>query len=159
VRRSASLIAGLAALLLSGCSVLVPTPSPVLETPLPNFATTIQTPEGTVGVVKGDGSLRLIFVNGGGGGGSFPQGDAPHVYLLSFGGETGSLYNSYVYGLAPSSAATFEVAGATDAIGGQVVNGAFVVALKAKDVQPGDLHWTFRAVDGSILLTGANITP
>lgn len=144
--------------MLHGCSILAPAGLTEVSTPLPNFATTIETPEGTVGVVKGDGSLRLVFVIGGGGSGTFPQGGPPNVYLLSSGGETGAVYNSWVYGLAPAGAATFEVAGATDALGGQVVDGAFVVALKAKDVQPVDLHWTFRAADGSVVATGSNIT-
>jgi len=147
-----------AALLLQGCSVLAPAPPTVVPTPLPHFITTVDTPDGTVGIVMGETSIHLVFVDGGGGTSSEPDGDPPHVYLLSSGGETGAVYNSWVYGIAPPGAATFELAGAQDALGGQVVDGTFVVALKAKDVRPADLHWTFRAADGSVVMTGAGIT-
>ena len=159
VIRRATVVAAIVAFALQGCSYLAPTQSAVIETPLPNFTTRVDSPDGVVGVVHAGTTIRLVFLPGGGGTSAQIQGAAPHVYLMSMGGETGATYNSWVFGIAPDGAATVELAGAVDAISAPMVDGVFLIGLKAKDIGPGALSWTFRSADGAVLAKGAGIRP
>jgi hypothetical protein len=78
--------------------------------------------------------------------------------LLSLGGQTGDSWNTFVYGSATDDASRVTLVGYSGA-GGQVVDGAWVVVLHAKDFKPSDLHW--RAVDafGHVLESGTGISP
>ncbi len=79
------------------------------------------------------------------------------VRLLSYGGETGEAYNTFVFGTAPTGAATVALSWPADAIGGQVWGGAWLIALPDKDVTPEQLHWQFKAADGSVVAYGNGI--
>jgi hypothetical protein len=51
-----------------------------------------------------------------------------------------------------------ELSGHPDQRGGTVVDGAWVIALRDKDVRPGDVEWHFIAGDGTVR-TGVGIFP
>jgi hypothetical protein len=152
------LVALLAPFALAGCSLLAPGVQPVPPTPLPIFAVTLDTPDGEVGVVRKQSGLELVFVNGGGGTSAQFDGQAPHIYLITYGGETGQTYNSYVYGVAPAGATSVEFAGFDAPLRSPIVGGTFLVALKEKEVKPSDLHWTFLSGAGAVILRGSSIT-
>ncbi|HJP88005.1 MAG TPA: hypothetical protein VJ850_03100 [Candidatus Limnocylindrales bacterium] len=157
--RRATLVAAIVSFALQGCSYLAPTPSIVVETPLPNFTTRVDSPDGVVGVVRSGTTIRLVFLPGGGGTSAQVEGAAPHVYLMSMGGETGATYNSWIFGIAPEGATTVELAGAVDAISAPMVDGVFLIGLKAKDIGPGALNWTFRSPGGAVVARGNGIRP
>ena len=79
----------------------------------------------------------------------------PAVHLAALGGDTGKQVNSFVFGNAPVGAVTIEVS--PENVTAPIENGLFVVGLKAKDLQPRDLHWKFLRPDGSVVLAGDNI--
>ncbi len=71
------------------------------------------------------------------------------VFLLSYGGNTGGQWNTFVYGTASPNVAKVELDLPRGA-GGQVVDGAWLVALSDKDITPDQLHWSFSAADGTM---------
>ena len=146
------------ALAVAGCAYLVPTPSPEPRPTRPPFVVLTETPDGIVGVARDISGLHL-WINGSEVTSNLDQGDPPTIHLITFSGETGMTYNSFVFGLAPPGARTFEVAGQPDPIGGVVQRGTFVIALKAKDLLPQQLNWTFRNPAGDVVARGSNITP
>lgn len=79
------------------------------------------------------------------------------VRLMSYGGETGEVYNTFVYGMAPAGAASVSLSWPVDALGGHVWDGAWLIVLKDKDVLPEQLHWQFKAADGSVVAAGDGI--
>lgn len=80
------------------------------------------------------------------------------LHLVSYGGATGEDWNTFVFGTAAPGTERVELAGFPDQRGGRVVDGAWIVALRERDVGPGDLEWRFIAGDGSVR-TGAGIFP
>jgi len=84
--------------------------------------------------------------------------DGVTAHLVSMGGDTGDEWNSYFYGTAPGSASRVVVEGFATA-GGQVTDGAWVLAIRQKDLRPDQLTWSVLDATGAILHTGAGITP
>ena len=80
------------------------------------------------------------------------------AHLMSAGGETEDEWNSYFYGIAPSSVSRVVVEGFHPE-GGQVVNGAWVLVLREKDVVPDQMHWQFIDAFGRIVDSGTGIFP
>jgi hypothetical protein len=148
--------AALVVLAVGGCAWVVPTPSPEPPPTLPPFITLTETPEGIVGAARDITGLHL-WVDGYEVTHVRHQGDPPNIYLITYGGATEQIYNSFVFGLAPPGATTFELAGQPGSIGGSVTEGAFVTALKAKDLLRQQLLWTFRNSAGDIVARGTGI--
>ena len=140
---------------LVGCAVFRPTEA--APTPPTPVLASVETPDGTVEVTR-DSSGVHVWHGGLETSEHQPAGDAPNVYPVAYGGETGLIYNAFVYGLAPAGASSVALDG-LEAIGGQVVKGTFVLAIKAKDVSPQQLSWTFRSPAGVVVAQGSNITP
>jgi hypothetical protein len=140
-------------LTLSGCALYqaAPTPAPVP----PQLLVSIDTVDGTIGVFRAAGRLHLWIGNDVT---SQAETTPPTVHLISYGGETGLTYNSFVFGTAPPGAVRVELAG-FQAIGGDVKGGAYVLAVRDKEVLPTQLNWTFLAAGGAVVLKGSNITP
>ncbi|MES2209853.1 MAG: hypothetical protein V4515_06670 [Chloroflexota bacterium] len=140
---------GLLASLLVGCNALV------AQTAWPLQAS-LDTPDGVVGVYLDARGTHLVLGDQDTGGQK--DAGAPTINLFSFGGETGRTYNSFVFGLAPPGATQFELDG-LEYIGGGVIGGTYVVALKTRDILPQQLVWRFRSSLGAVLKEGSNITP
>jgi len=87
---------------------------------------------------------------------SSPAGPDGSVNLLSYGGNTGERWNTFVYGNAPLNVARVELdmPGGT---GGQVIDGAWVIVLPDRDVTPDQLHWQFLGPDDEVVLEGDGI--
>ena len=79
-------------------------------------------------------------------------------HLLASGGATDSQWNSFFYGTAADGVASVRVSSA-GTTGGRVVNGVWVVALKAKDLKPDDISWQFLDNAGGSVLSGTGIFP
>jgi len=80
------------------------------------------------------------------------------LHLISYGGATGDEWNTFAFGTAQPGTVRVELSGYPDQRGGTVVEGAWVVALREKDVLPVDLEWRFIADDGAVR-TGVGIFP
>jgi hypothetical protein len=80
------------------------------------------------------------------------------LHLITWGGATGEDWNTLVFGTAAPGTARVELDGFPDQRGGTVVHGAWVIALRAKDLDPTDLNWRFVDADGSVR-TGKGIFP
>ncbi len=80
------------------------------------------------------------------------------LHLLSYAGETGEAWNTFVFGSAAAGTVRVELAGFPDQRGGTVVDGAWIIALREKDLGPEDLEWRFIAEDGTER-TGTGIFP
>lgn len=80
------------------------------------------------------------------------------THLLSLGGDTGDEWNSYFYGTAPADVSRVTLDG-LGAVGGQVVDGAWVLALRERDLVPDDMHWTFVDAFGQTIRSGTGIGP
>ncbi|HWP62950.1 MAG TPA: hypothetical protein VNO86_05725, partial [Candidatus Binatia bacterium] len=78
------------------------------------------------------------------------------VLLVSYGGETGEAWNTFVYGTAEPGTARVELL-SFEGVGGQVVDGAWLVVLRERDVGPDELHWRFHAADGSVRREGSGL--
>lgn len=81
------------------------------------------------------------------------------VHLLSYGGNTGQEWNTLVYGTAQRNVARVTVDGFDRPIGGDAVDGAWIVVLREKDVVPDQLITSFLGADGSIIELGKGIFP
>lgn len=143
---------------IGGCSPLsAPTESPI---PFPILQAAVGTPDGVVGVAHTEPLLELYLIDG-----ESPHkltsaresGNRPTVHLLAFGGETNSVYNSFVFGMAPEGATRFSLAPIGSGIGGEIVEDTFVLALMKRDVSPDELNWAFLAADGSVVAEGSGI--
>jgi hypothetical protein len=80
------------------------------------------------------------------------------VFLLSYGGETRQEWNTFVYGTAEPETARVELVG-FEGLGGQVVDGAWLIVLREKDVTPDQLRWRFLRPDDSVRREGTGIGP
>jgi len=85
------------------------------------------------------------------------SGNVPTVHPLRYGGETGDVYNSFVFGIAPPGAVRFSLAASGPTAGGEIVNGTFVVAMTAKDLAPNALDWAFLSADQQVVAEGIGI--
>jgi hypothetical protein len=80
------------------------------------------------------------------------------LHLFSYGGATGEAWNTFVFGTAAHGTIRVEVAGFPDQRGGRVVDGAWIIALREKDLSPHDIRWRFIDDDGSAR-SGTGIFP
>ena len=87
---------------------------------------------------------------------SSPAGPEGRVNLLSYGGNTGERWNTFVYGNAPLNVARVEL-DLPGGLEGQVIDGAGVIALPDSDVTPDQLHWQFLGPDDEVVLEGDGI--
>ena len=78
------------------------------------------------------------------------------VWLYSAGGDTGDEWNTYVFGIASPDVSRVEVEG-VDGVGGQVADGAWVIASREKDLTPDDIDWRFVDPYGAVLASGHGI--
>ena len=78
--------------------------------------------------------------------------------LFTLGGQTNLEWNTFVYGTAPAQVSRVKLAG-LDYEGGQVADGAWVIALRVRDVMPQDLHWEFVGATGGVVQSGDGIFP
>ncbi len=78
------------------------------------------------------------------------------VLLVSYGGETGADWNTFVYGTAEPGTARVELDG-FEGLGGQVADGAWLIVLRQKDVIPEQLHWRFLRADGTVRREGSGL--
>ena len=141
----------LAVVVVSGCGLTGATPTP------PPIQVRLDTPDGVVGVFR-DGAGIHFVIDGQDTGGQHPDRTAPTVDLFSLSGDTGRVYNSFVYGLAPVGAVRVELAGLAP-IGGTVEDGMYILALRDKLILPTKLQWRFVSSAGVVLAEGSNITP
>lgn len=149
-----------AALLLAGCQPVSARPSlPVPDAAvveLGSQAAAAQLRDGRVSVVVAVPAKR----EGGGGSASVITSSAAApggtVNLLSYGGATGEPWNTFVYGNAPPGIARVELSSSAG-VGGQVVDGAWLIALPDLDVTPDQVHWRFLGLDGTVLRAGDGI--
>jgi hypothetical protein len=79
------------------------------------------------------------------------------VDLVSSGGDTRDEWNTWVFGVAAPPAARVEVAD-LDGVGGQVVDGAWVLVMHERDLTPGDLEWRFLDPSGAVVQSGSGLT-
>ena len=84
-----------------------------------------------------------------------PRG-ANSVFLLSYGGATSDEYNTFVYGTAAPGVSRVDL-GWPSSAGGNVVDGAWLVALHEKDVAPDQIHWRFLGADGQPTSEGSGL--
>ncbi|MGI8998396.1 MAG: hypothetical protein ACR2GO_01640 [Candidatus Limnocylindria bacterium] len=80
------------------------------------------------------------------------------THLVTMGGETGQEWNSFLFGSAPNGASrvVMDTFGAT---GGQVVGGAWVLAIRSRDVAPHQLTWRVLDPIGGVITSGAGLAP
>ncbi len=78
--------------------------------------------------------------------------------LVTGGGEAVGEWNSFVFGTAREEVSRVLLTG-FDGEGGQVVDGAWVIALRDQELTPNDLHWTFVDAFGAVLDSGTGIFP
>jgi len=83
---------------------------------------------------------------------------ADSLHLVSYGGATGEAWNSFVFGTAAPGTVAVELVGFQGQRGGQVVDGAWIIALRERDVSPQEVEWRFIGEDGSVR-TGVGIFP
>ena len=77
---------------------------------------------------------------------------------MSFGGATGDKWNSIFYGTAPPTVSRVVLQG-LDAEGGQVVEGAWALVLREKDLTPDQMRWQFVDAFGRVVDSGTGIFP
>jgi len=109
------------------------------------------------------GAQVVAFVQDGAGGWvaqvvASGDGAGTTAHLVTMGGETGDDWNSYLYGTAPDSASRVVVDGFT-AVGGQVSNGAWVLAFRQTDLLPDQLSWDVVDATGLIIESRVGIAP
>jgi hypothetical protein len=79
------------------------------------------------------------------------------VRLLAYGGQELEAFNSFVYGTADRRISKVAV-NMPGAIGGNVVDGAWLVALPQPDVLPDQIHWQMLDAAGAVRYEGVGIT-
>ena len=79
------------------------------------------------------------------------------VHLLALDGETRQEWNSFLFGTAPDGASRVAVDGLTGS-GGQVADGAWVLAFRARDVAPRHVAWSVLDAVGGVIASGTGIT-
>lgn len=80
------------------------------------------------------------------------------LHLVTYGGATGTTFNTFLYGTASPGVARVSVS-EMSGIGGAVHGGTYVIALPDKDVAPEQLHWTFFGSDDTVVIQGNGIFP
>lgn len=80
------------------------------------------------------------------------------AHLVTMGGETGSRWNSFLFGTAPNGASRV-VVDAPAAHGGQVADAVWVLAFRERDLDPSRLTWHVLSATGGVLESGTGITP
>jgi len=106
--------------------------------------------------VGSDGRVSIVVVHERGGEwvatpitSSPGQSGTDSLHLFSYGGNTGEAWNSFVFGTAAPGTVRVEVSGFPDQRGGNVIGGAWIIALREKDLSPPDITWRFISDDGS----------
>jgi hypothetical protein len=84
--------------------------------------------------------------------------DAWSAHLVSQGGDTGDEWNSFLYGTAGADASRVVAVG-RGGQGGQVVGGAWVIAMRGRDIGPESVHWQVLDATGGVLASGSGISP
>ncbi|MBI2763654.1 MAG: hypothetical protein HYX54_07905 [Chloroflexi bacterium] len=110
-----------------------------------------------MGVFRDAAGIHFV-IDGQDTGGHQPDRMAPTVDLFSLSGDTGRVYNSFVYGLAPVGSVRVELAG-LEPIGGTVEDGLYALALRDEDILPTKLRRRFVSSAGVVLAEASNITP
>lgn len=87
-------------------------------------------------------------------GGTTPRGGS--VSAVSGGGEGIGEWPTFLFGSAPPGVVRVEVPG-IDAVGGQVVDGAWVVASPVEDIPMGQVQWRFLDAAGTVVLSGEGL--
>lgn len=102
-----------------------------------------------VTAVTGSGWSAEVIAGGGGG--------EMSTHLVTMGGETGQEWNSFFFGAAPEGASRVVV---DDLIGsgGQVEDGAWVLAFRHRDLVPHQLTWRVLDAIGGVIASGTGIT-
>lgn len=85
-------------------------------------------------------------------------GGAISAHLMTMGGQTGEEWNSFLYGTAPVTASRVTVSGPMAAVG-RVSDGAWILALRQKDVRPSLLSWSVTDANGFVVASGTGVTP
>lgn len=118
-------------------------------------AVAARTTAGGVEVVafRRDGSSWTATVIGGLTGGG-PG--ANTVDLFGWEGDTGEAWNTFVFGSAEASVSRVTLEG-LPAHGGRVIDGAWVIALRERGIEPQDLHWRFVDAVGAVVTEGTGI--
>ena len=80
------------------------------------------------------------------------------LHLISCGGATGEGWNTFVFGTAAPGTLRVELPNFPDQRGGTVVDGAWIIALREKDLTPQDIEWRFIGSDGEVR-SGVGIFP
>ena len=80
------------------------------------------------------------------------------AHLVTAGGETGQKWNSFFFGTAQAGASRIVVDGFA-ATGGQVADGAWVMAFRERDLAPHELTWRVLDANGGVIDSGTGITP
>lgn len=109
-----------------------------------------------------DGSLAVVVT---------PGGEAPRAItsahldrgvnsarLYTLDGDTGVEWNTFVYGAAAPGVARVEI-DRPGAVGGEVIDGAWLITLRDKGLAPDDLHWRFLDPSGTVLASGTGVFP
>lgn len=78
--------------------------------------------------------------------------------FVSLGGDTGDDWNAFLFGTAAGGASRVVVDG-VNAAGGQVADGAWVLAFRSGDLQPQQLHWKVLDATGALMASGTGVTP
>jgi hypothetical protein len=146
------------ALLVAGCALL-PAPTSPQGTPgttIDELDVSVGTPDGLVGVAVLVDGLHLVF-HGKDTGPQFDDPPNPSVKLFGVPGDTGQLYNTFVYGLAPAGAKTIVFDGFAGLV--EFRSGLYIAALRESDIDPTTLRWQFLAQGGAIVLAGEGVTP
>ncbi|HET7645759.1 MAG TPA: hypothetical protein VFM03_04675 [Candidatus Limnocylindria bacterium] len=87
-------------------------------------------------------------------GATSPRGGS--VSAVSGGGEMIGPWPTFVFGAAPPGVARVVVAG-IDGVGGQVVDGAWVVASRVENIPMGQIAWQFLDAGGGVVLSGEGL--
>ena len=80
------------------------------------------------------------------------------AHLVSLDGQTGEQWNSFFFGTAPAGSSRVLVEG-HDARGGQVTDGAWVIAFEQKGLRPDQLSWRVLNAAGAVVEQGSGIMP
>lgn len=105
-----------------------------------------------VAFIQSDGAWRAQQLA------SAAAGGRPVVQLVALSGETGSRWNAFAFGTAGARVSRVRLVGLAG-VGGQVVDGAWVIALRQRDLSPRLLAWEFLSARGGVLDAGRGITP
>ncbi len=90
--------------------------------------------------------------------GGSPAPTSGSAHLTSQDGNTGLRWNSYFFGTAPPSVSRAAVEG-LDGLGGQVVDGAWVLVFEEKGLTTDDMEWQFLDAFGNVVDSGTGIFP